>query len=428
MKNIYIWGAGHFGVLTALELENNGEEIKGFIDKNASQIKKRLGLPVFELNEILPDKNQEFQIVIAIQDNDAIMEITKILLQAGLKKNIDFRVSPLIPIPVECFDSEEKAIEYYRNTIKYRDIYLHNETTAKRMADNWNGIVPKPQNLRFIENAIPVVLCANDKFAPYCAVMLQSLLVNSNPKRKYHFIIFERGFTQKIKNALLNQAEQFRHCAIDFVDISSILNEIPIAILQGTHHSIDMYSRLLIPYWFEKYEKIIYLDCDMLSKTDIAELYDIDISPFCLGAVLNRTSWHLKRKDYLKLTSPVFLLLKNWHGYFASGVLIFDTEKFRKKFSCQELFRFAIYYTNRYKKRYNDQDVLNLLVEDNYFVLPPEWNYMPAVNIPSIPKTKIVHFAGSIKPWDNNSPFENCIDTQEYKKFALNVPLFKGDF
>ncbi|MCL2102231.1 MAG: hypothetical protein FWH22_11030, partial [Fibromonadales bacterium] len=143
-------------------------------------------------------------------------------------------------------------------------------------------------------------------------------------------------------------------------------------------------------------------------------------------------SWRLKRKVYLSLANPVFLLLKNWHSYFNSGVLIFDAEKFRKKFSCQELFRFAIYYTNRYKKRCNDQDVLNLLVEDNYFVLPPEWNHMWTVNgyTPSSPKTKIIHFTNSvsIKPWDNNSLFEDYIDTKEYKKFALNVPLFKGGF
>jgi hypothetical protein len=33
-KDIYIWDAGHYGVLTALDLENKGVKIKDFIDTN----------------------------------------------------------------------------------------------------------------------------------------------------------------------------------------------------------------------------------------------------------------------------------------------------------------------------------------------------------------------------------------------------------
>jgi hypothetical protein len=37
-KETYIWGAGHYGVLTALRLENEGVKVNGFIDRNANQI------------------------------------------------------------------------------------------------------------------------------------------------------------------------------------------------------------------------------------------------------------------------------------------------------------------------------------------------------------------------------------------------------
>jgi len=60
--------------------------------------------------------------------------------------------------------------------------YLYNEKKARKMANNWNGVISKPGNLRFFESAIPVVLCANESFAPYTAVMLQSLLDNTNLK------------------------------------------------------------------------------------------------------------------------------------------------------------------------------------------------------------------------------------------------------
>jgi lipopolysaccharide biosynthesis glycosyltransferase len=428
-RDIYIWGAGHYGVLTALDLENKGVKIKGFIDKNAKEIKTRFGLPIMELNEV---KIQDAQIIISVQNKDAINEIVKTLLLAGLKKNIDFKISTLINPPFEYFDSIEEEINHYRNLIREKkDIYLYDEETAKHLADTWNGTINKPKNLRFIENAIPVVLCANENYAPYLAVMLQSLLDNSNSQRKYHFIILERDFSAKTKNCLINQVLEFSHCEIDFIDIKSELDEIPLA-SPGWHFSTDMFSRFFIPYWFDKYPKIIYLDCDMLAKGDIAELYDLDISNFCIGIALCQvTGWHLKNKDYaffLDFTAS-FTFVENWSRYINSGVLVFDTQKFREKLSYQDLFRFAIYFTNRYAKHYGDQDVLALLVKDDYFILPPEWNYQWRIFSRGYriaePSTKIIHFTSGMKPWKNEPEIEYHLATIEYRDYAMKVPLYR---
>jgi FkbM family methyltransferase len=100
-KVTYIWGAGHYGVLTALDLENKGVKIKGFIDKNAKAIKTRLGLPVLELNEL---KNQNIRIIIAVRDEYMVTEIMETLSLHGLK----FEVSSLVPKPREYFEMRKK--------------------------------------------------------------------------------------------------------------------------------------------------------------------------------------------------------------------------------------------------------------------------------------------------------------------------------
>jgi len=100
-KETYIWGAGHFGVLTALDLEQKGIQIKGFIDKNASKIKTRLGLPVLTFEQV--PKN-ETKIIIAVQNKCAIREITQILSLAGLNQDKDFEISTLIAMPKEPFE------------------------------------------------------------------------------------------------------------------------------------------------------------------------------------------------------------------------------------------------------------------------------------------------------------------------------------
>jgi hypothetical protein len=90
MKPTYIWGAGHYGVLTALDCEQKGIEVAGFIDSNASQIKTRLGLPVLTLEQALPT---EPQIIIAVQNEKAIKEISEKLKSHGL----DFAISKCLP-------------------------------------------------------------------------------------------------------------------------------------------------------------------------------------------------------------------------------------------------------------------------------------------------------------------------------------------
>jgi lipopolysaccharide biosynthesis glycosyltransferase len=314
---------------------------------------------------------------------------------------------------------------------KRRDIYFRDEDTARQLADNWNGTIRKPENLRFIKDAIPVVLCVNEAFAPYLAVMLQSLLNKSNPQRKYHFMIFGRELSDKVQDYLKKQVEKFTHCTIDFIDPQPALTGIPLVAVN--HVSIDAYSRLFIPYWLDKYEKVIYLDSDMILRADIAELYDIDIEPFCIAVAANdmaASCVESRKYGYFIKRSSVFMLLENWSRYINSGVLVFDTKKFTKEFPYRDFFRFAIYFTNRYAKRMNDQDVLALLLKDNYFVLSPVWNYNWSGRSgkgkyqAAGPNVKIVHFAGKLKPWKNNILINTNADALEYRKLASDVPLF----
>jgi hypothetical protein len=91
MKPTYIWGAGPRGVLTALDCEQKGIKVAGFIDSNASQIKTRLGLPAFTLEQIMLSPTKP-QIIIAVQSEKAIKEISEKLGNNGL----DFTVSKLV--------------------------------------------------------------------------------------------------------------------------------------------------------------------------------------------------------------------------------------------------------------------------------------------------------------------------------------------
>jgi hypothetical protein len=96
MKQTYIWGAGHYGVLTALDCEQKGIKVAGFIDSNASQIETRLGLSVLQPDQIISRRVQDYKIIIAIKNDEIIKQIIGLLLLAGLRENTDFEISHLL--------------------------------------------------------------------------------------------------------------------------------------------------------------------------------------------------------------------------------------------------------------------------------------------------------------------------------------------
>ena len=317
---------------------------------------------------------------------------------------------------------------------KRRSTYLLKQRTAQSLSENWQGFSKQPRDdLRFIENAIPVVLSGDNNYAPFMAVMLQSLLDNSNPQRRYHFIIFESNFTKDSKDYLIMQLQKFPHCSIDFINTKNALKDIPFS-LHNSKFSTDIFSRFFIPYWLCQYPKVIYCDSDMLAKEDIAKLYDLDIQDYCMGAVANQwLTSVLNRQQYSSLVSfAVFSLLENWHSYINSGLLVFNTKKFKEKFPIDNLLKFSIFYTNHYRKIHPDQDILSLLFENDYFVLPPEWNccWTPTsknnepyyLSVKS--NIKIIHFTSYVKPWKDLPETKNNSMAIAYKDYAKNVPLF----
>lgn len=114
-QQTYIYGAGHYGILAALDCEQKSVKVAGFIDSNANQIKTRLGLPVLTLNQV-QYKEHKPKIIIAVKNENAIKEIYLKLLDLEFKFLQDFDVSPLIPVscslPCIIIEKHPKNIKY----------------------------------------------------------------------------------------------------------------------------------------------------------------------------------------------------------------------------------------------------------------------------------------------------------------------------
>jgi len=132
------------------------------------------------------------------------------------------------------------------------------------------------------------------------------------------------------------------------------------------HISAATYYRLLIPELLPStVQKVIYLDCDIIVRKSLHELWDTDISNFALGAVHQIVDEiiHAQRLSYpLKF------------GYFNAGVLLINVDYWRKHNIQNKLISYLI---NNYKTIiYHDQDALNAILFDKTLLLPCKWNML----------------------------------------------------
>ena len=217
------------------------------------------------------------------------------------------------------------------------------------------------------------------------------------------------------------------------------------------HISIAAYYRLFVGSIFKNYDKILYLDCDLVIRKDLSELYNLDIGDNVCAAAINLGMTYFNKssllynevKDYMSNV----LKIGNLDCYFNSGVMVFNLKLLRDENYEPELIRVAK-INNKYM---HDQNVLNAVFKDKYYELPLKWNYQwhvpykyPDYRDQMKEKSKeydnarfdpsIVHYLTPTKPWSScnwefkdlfwsyaqQSPFYDVLDRKKNAVSAAN--------
>jgi len=130
------------------------------------------------------------------------------------------------------------------------------------------------------------------------------------------------------------------------------------------------YYRLKAFEFINKTDKFLYLDSDMLVKTDLRELFAIDLKDKVLACVGDCGS--KKRKIKFK-TSNKTKTLNFDESYFNSGFLLINLKEFKKGQYYQKIKKLALSCT--YIKA-ADQDLLNACIpKDKILKLSYAWNF-----------------------------------------------------
>ena len=270
----------------------------------------------------------------------------------------------------------------------------------------------KPLEKVFQTNTIPAAFSSSDYFAPYLGITLQSIIEKSDPDYNYDFVVFTKDmseFNQKVLSDICNRP----NVSLRFVNVKEIFENLNL--YTPKHITIETYFRLIIPVFMKSYNKILFLDSDLLILEDIKNLYNFDIKDYAVAATEECLMSALLGicGEYAVKYMYETLKLKNPDKYFQAGVMIFNIDYFNEHNCSEKLMEMVLNFN------YNivDQDALNELLNDKCFWLPNEWNYPPLQKhmkemnylenmsdfirekYLAVKEPKILHFADCEKPW-----------------------------
>jgi lipopolysaccharide biosynthesis glycosyltransferase len=170
------------------------------------------------------------------------------------------------------------------------------------------------------------------------------------------------------------------------------------------HITVSTFDRLFLPRVLEDLDKVLYLDVDILVRSDVGKLYDLDVRKHVFAGKKSQLDGWANLIDIITRVSLTLPPAKAWalrrraHATGAltadtynAGILLMNLKTMRKENFIEE----NLYLVE--ELRLNDQDVMNLYSAGRALQINDDWNYVPTQDYSKNPK--IVHWAGPGKPW-----------------------------
>ena len=221
----------------------------------------------------------------------------------------------------------------------------------------------------FQNKNIPVVLSSSNFYVPYCSVTIRSILDHLDPRSNYDIFILTSDITDTSKEFLTEMIAPYGNVSLRLINVEKLFEQYQLHVY--THITKETYFRLVVPWVFRNYDRVVFLDSDMVVCTDIAELLRLPLEGYYFAAAIeivmaglvNGFAPHMR--DYLENT-----LQLDYRDYVNAGLMVFNCESMRRDFTSTQLLEDAA------KKQYMivDQDALNTSCRGRIFKLGVEWN------------------------------------------------------
>lgn len=255
-----------------------------------------------------------------------------------------------------------------------------------------------------------IAFCCDDNYIMPASIVLESLLKNCDTKT-----VVAHTFSNDLNALSIAKLRE----KMELYGGTLVVHEVPQkameiikkAPLAWEYLSLTTYYRLILPYVLEEdVEKILYLDCDVLVRKNVAEFYDYDMGQkMILGVTDIEEEQH---KTRLQLQT-----------YINAGVLVMNMKLIRTRFTLEELLGKMLQLLQNQSLTCGDQDIINILFQDVLMVTDYRMNFQRVVHKKYILLHKeevreavVVHFITADKPWKETYCFPYMREYYQYLK------------
>ena len=133
-----------------------------------------------------------------------------------------------------------------------------------------------------ISKEIPIFFAVDDGYCPFLAVAIQSLIDNSSAENTYLIKILHTDISDENKKKIAKYERE--NVDIEFVDLNYYIQKVKDKLYTRDYYSKTTYFRLFLPNLYPQYDKVLYLDSDIVILDDIAKLYNTDMGDNLVAA------------------------------------------------------------------------------------------------------------------------------------------------
>ena len=207
-----------------------------------------------------------------------------------------------------------------------------------------------------------IVYAADDKFAEILGVSLVSLYESSKDMDDIIVYILDSGITDANKQKLLSVCKFYKRSDAVFIPGKNISEKLSmnVAVDRG---SLSQYARLFVSSDLpQELSRVLYLDCDIVIKKSIRELWNLDLQGKIIGALMDAFSRYYRKNIDLEPNDIMF----------NSGVMLIDLEKWRRDDIEDNLLNFIVANIGRLQT--GDEGALNAILSHDTYCFEPRFN------------------------------------------------------
>ena len=267
---------------------------------------------------------------------------------------------------------------------------------------------------------IPIFFAIDDNYAPFFAVALTSLLDNASKNYFYKIYVLTTSLRKEYAERLRLIVDDLAvaNASIDFVSMKDEMEKSTGTFHLRHYYSRETYCRIFIPRVFKQYDKVLYLDSDIVVTGDISELYNTDLGDNLVAAASEEVM-----VDYDVFGTYVERVLGVWrYDYFSAGVLLINAKRYREENIEMKFIDLLNAFTFRVTQ---DEDYLNVLCKGRVQPLSLGWNKSAYKN-PAFDDSdlQLIHYKINWKPWHyDNIEYEDYFWQYAKKTFLYDKIL-----